>query len=86
MGATWGERGKSITRRTTSGKPVGFRNHSTVAEVAHHVGASPRSVERWAAENKIPQPAHVTESGWKLWSPAQVAEILAWRRDKKKKR
>lgn len=59
-----------------NGKPQALRNHRTVSELAEYVGVSARTVERWAANGDIPEPAAVTEQGWKLWSPQQASNIL----------
>lgn len=59
-----------------NGKPVDLRDHRTVAELAEYVGVSTRTVERWASNGTIPEPAAVSDQGWKLWSPEQCGEIL----------
>jgi DNA-binding transcriptional MerR regulator len=75
-----------VSAFTEAGKPEGFRNHWTVAELARFLGVSDRTIERWYKSETIPAPAHVTEAGWKLWSPAQATEILKVRQAKVRKR
>lgn len=64
------------TSRTSSGKPPGYEKHYTVHDLASFLGVSDRTVERWHSKGKIPQPDHVTGTGWKLWSTEQVTEIF----------
>lgn len=65
-----------MSAATAWGKPEGFKDHHTVSEMASFLGVSGRTVERWYVAGTIPAPAKVTDDGWKLWSPAQVTEIL----------
>lgn len=70
---------------TEVGKPDGFRNHLTIAELSRFLGVSDRTIERWYAKGVIPPPALVTEAGWKLWSPAQATVMLRRCRENKSK-
>lgn len=60
-----------------NGKPKGCESYRTVSELAEYVGVSARTVERWHRNGKIPNPAVVTEAGWKLWSGDQASKILS---------
>jgi predicted site-specific integrase-resolvase len=75
-----------VSAFTEAGKPEGFGKYATVAELARFLGVSDRTIERWYTSGEIPAPAHVTEAGWKLWSPAQRTEILKVRQAKKGKK
>ena len=61
------------------------KGHRTVAELAAFLGVTPRTIERWYADGKIPKPAHVDGRGWKFWSASQCREILQWHLKNKKR-
>lgn len=68
--------GSSVSEQTKRGKPEGLENHSTVHELAVMLGVSDRTIERWAKSGRLPEPAHTTDKGWKLWSPSQARAAL----------
>lgn len=62
-----------------------FEDHMTIREIARYLNVNERTVERWRDSGKIPPPAQITEAGWKLWSPEQVAGMLQFRLTQKRK-
>lgn len=60
-------------------KPEGRESWRTVAEVAHFVGTSTRTVERWWREGRLPEPERFGKQETKIWSPEQCAKILEYR-------
>ena len=63
-------------KHTAHGKPPEFQNYFTAGELAEHIGKTERTVRRWYKSGRLPEPAVKTPHGWKLWSPAQVREII----------
>lgn len=65
-----------MRRKYLANGKEGHNSHRTVAELAEFLGVSPRTIERWHKDRKIPDPDVVTAAGWKLWSKEQASEIL----------
>lgn len=53
-----------------------FADHSTSREFALLLGIDESTFKRWVKAGKVPAPAAVTPSGWRLWSPDQVNEQM----------
>jgi hypothetical protein len=59
-------------------KPPKFQDHLTITELSRHVGRDPSWLKRLERDGRIPTAARVEfgELNIRLWSPAQVSEIV----------
>ena len=46
-------------------------------DLANLIGISDQTVRRWVEEGKIPPPAQKTPRGLRVWTQAQIDEIMA---------
>lgn len=59
-------------------KPPQFQNHLTITELSVYVGKDPTWLKKLERAGRIPKAArvHLGELSVRLWSPAQVEEII----------
>lgn len=48
----------------------------TTREVAKHAGVSRQTLQTWIAERKVKAPAVIKAAGVRLWTDAELAEVL----------
>jgi len=48
----------------------------TTREVAEHAGVSRQTLQAWIAERKVRAPAVIKAAGVRLWTDAELAEVL----------
>lgn len=52
-----------------------YKDFLTVGELAAELGRTPRSIQKWEEKGYIDPPKVRAKSGWRLYSPEEVAEI-----------